>query len=457
MIAATRAVLAGAAVIGSFVARQCEPATSAAAGTRRKFPLRARVFCGIVIALVVFPQSLSAAEPRLEKINLFEAGKGGHKLYRIPGIVVTARGSVLAYCEARKYSGLDWDDIRILMRRSTDGGKIWSAPTGLPRPEGKLERNPAALANPELARRAPLARDHITFNNPVAIVDRKSPVHFLYCVDYGRCFYLRSDDDGVTFGKPVEITGAFEAFRKEYPWKVLATGPAHGIQLKNGRLVVPVWLSRATGNNAHHPNVMATIYSDDGGKTWHRGAIVPREKSPHLDMNETAVVQLSDGRVMLNIRNNSTRNRRAVAFSPDGATRWTEPAFDEQLKEPICMASLCRLSEKGKQDRDRLLFANPDNLLRFGKPARPGTIADRKKLTVKLSYDEGKTWPVARVLEPGFSGYSDLAVGPDGTIYCFYERGSTDGKDIFATHYLTVASFNLEWLSHGKDARGSPR
>jgi sialidase-1 len=116
------------------------------------------------------------------------------------------------------------------------------------------------------------------------------------------------------------------------------------------------------------------------------------------------------------------------------------------------MASLCRLSEKGKHDRDRLLFANPDNLLRFGKVVRPGSMADRKKLTVKLSYDEGKTWRVARVLEPGFSGYSDLAVGPDGTIYCFYERGSTDGKDIFATRYLTVARFNLEWLTNGKDS-----
>jgi sialidase-1 len=159
---------------------------------------------------------------------------------------------------------------------------------------------------------------------------------------------------------------------------------------------------------------------------------------------------------MLNMRSESKANRRAVAFSPDGSTRWTRPVFDEQLKEPICMASLCRLSERGKQDRDRLLFANPDNLLRNGKEGAPGTMRDRKNLTVKLSYDEGKTWPVARVLEPGTSAYSDLAVGPDGTIYCLYERGSTDGKDHFATRALTLARFNLEWLSNGKDALGSP-
>jgi sialidase-1 len=418
--------------------------------------MTSRLSCGIIALLLLFALTLPAAEPRLEKTDLFEAGKGGHKLYRIPGIVVTAKGTVLAYCEARKYSGLDWDDIEILMRRSTDGGKTWSKPTGLPLPEGKLERNPAALANPELAKRAPLVKDHIAFNNPVAIVDRKGPIHFLYCVDYYRCFYLRSDDDGKTFNKPVEITSAFEPFHKDYDWKVLATGPAHGIQLKNGRLVVPVWLSKATGNNAHHPNVMATIFSDDNGKTWQRGDIVSKETKPHIDMNETAIAQLNDGRVMLNIRNNSPKNRRAIAFSPDGATQWTPPVFDEQLKEPICMASLCRLSEKGKQDKDRLLFANPDNLLRFGKPIKPGAMADRMNLTVKLSYDEGKTWPVGRVLEPGLSGYNDLAVGPDGTIYCFYERGSTDGKDIFATHFLTVARFNLEWLTEGKDSLGGP-
>jgi sialidase-1 len=402
--------------------------------------------------------ALPAAEPRLEKTDLFEAGKGGHKLYRIPGLVVTARGTVLAYCEARKYTGLDWDDIEILLRRSTDGGKSWSPTQALPRPEGKLERNPLALTNPELARRAPVAKEgQIALNNPVAIADRGGAVHFLYCVDYYRCFYLRSDDDGATFSKPVEITPTFAQFRKDYDARVIATGPAHGIQMRNGRLLVPVWLSTGKGSNAHHPSVVATIYSDDDGRTWRRGDIVANETDPLTDPNETVAAELTDGRVMLNMRNDSNANRRAVAFSPDGATRWTRPVFDEQLKEPICMATLCRLSAKGKQDRDRLLFANPDSLLRNGKEGMPGKMRDRKSLTVKLSYDEGRTWPVARVLEPGTSGYSDLAVGPDGTIYCLYERGSTDGKDHFATRTLTLARFNLEWLSDGKDSLAGPR
>jgi sialidase-1 len=385
-----------------------------------------------------------AGGPRLEKADLFEAGKGGHKLYRIPGIVVPARGSVLAYCEARRHTGLDWDDIEILLRRSSDGGKTWSEPRPLPRPAGKFARNPAAVAK-GLARPGEL-----TLNNPVAVVDGGGPVHFLFCVDYGRCFYLRSDDDGATFGRPVEITSALEPIRKDYPWRVLGTGPGHGIELRNGRLVVPVWLSTGAGNNAHHPSVVATLGSEDGGKTWRCGDIVANETDPLLDPNETALAQLADGRVMVNMRNDSARHRRAVAFSPDGLTRWTRPAFDEALKEPICMASLCRLSGAGKPGRNRLLFANPDHL-DAGRKLVPAGMHARKNLTVRLSYDEGRTWPVSRVLEPGTSGYSDLAVGPDGTIYCLYERGSTDGKNHFATRTLTLARFNLEWLSGGKD------
>jgi sialidase-1 len=401
------------------------------------------------LALVLFGAESRAAEPRLEKADLFAAGEGGYKLYRIPGLVVTARGTVLAYCEARKYSGMDWDDIEILLRRSSDGGRSWSEPRTLPHPEGKLNRNPVALANAELARTAAVPRDRqIAFNNPVAIADRGGTVHFLYCVDYYRCFYLRSDDDGTTFSKPVEITATLVTSRRDYDTRVFATGPAHGIQLKNGRLLVSVWLSTGARSNAHRPSVVTTIFSDNNGQTWQRGDIVANETGPLTNPSEAVLVELTDGRVMLNIRNESRSNRRAVAFSPDGATRWTRPVFDEQLREPICMASLCRLSEKGKQDRNRLLFANPDNLERDGKQGAPGTMRDRKNLTVKLSYDEGNTWPVARLLEPGTSAYSDLAVGPDGIIYCFYERGSADGKNHFATRALTLARFNLEWLSN---------
>ncbi len=178
-----------------------------------------------------------------------------------------------------------------------------------------------------------------------------------------RCFYLRSEDDGETFSAPVEITSAFEEFRAHYPWKVLATGPGHGIELKTGRLVVPVWLSRQSDQPGgdHRPSCVSTITSDDHGHSWHAGAIVvdhPQLKNP----SESTVVELADGRVMINIRSEGAEHRRAVSYSADGAHDWTKPVLDPALLEPVCMASLVRFSTHPPADRDRILFSNPANL-----------------------------------------------------------------------------------------------
>ncbi len=105
------------------------------------------------------------------------------------------------------------------------------------------------------------------------IADRNGTVHMVFCLEYMRCFYQHSDDDGVSWSKPVEITKTFDAFRKDYKWKVLATGPNHSIQLAGGRLLLPVWLSTGSGGNAHRPSVTATIFSDDGGTTWQASEI----------------------------------------------------------------------------------------------------------------------------------------------------------------------------------------
>jgi hypothetical protein len=388
----------------------------------------------------------------LEKIDVFEAKTGGYMLYRIPGIVVTAKGTVLAYCEARKSASGDWGTIDILLRRSTDGGRTWGEPHRLADVPGPKQKNPVALKQ-KLA-----TNDEVTYNNCTLFADRAGPVHALFCLEYARCFYLRSDDDGRTWSKPVEITKAFEAFRSEFDWKVLATGPAHGIQLRSGRLVVPVWLSTGTGGHAHRPSVTATIYSDDSGATWHRGDIAVPSTPEWIDPNETVMVELADGRVMLNVRSWSMQHRRLVTTSPDGATGWTKPEFDDALLEPICMASIVRYSLAGEaRGRNRILFANPHWLERADGKAQPGFGRDRKNVSVKLSYDEGQTWPVSKSLEAGFSGYSDLAVLPDGTILCFYERGSIDGKNNFGTGRLTVARFNLAWLTDGADTEPAVR
>jgi hypothetical protein len=373
-----------------------------------------------------------AGEPLLVETELFQAGTGGYAHYRIPGLVVTARGTLLAYCEARKSTRGDWGTIDVLMRRSTDGGRSWKPARKVVTPPKGLTKNPVALAQ-KLA-----DPGEITLNNPVAIADRKpGVVHLLYCIEYARCFYLRSDDDGETFTDPMEITPVFERFRPAYGWNVLATGPGHGIQLATGRLLVPVWLSPGIGGHAHRPSAVSVIHSDDHGKSWGRGEIVVAH--PNLiNPSETAAVELSDGRLMLNIRNESEPHLRGVTVSRDGLTGWGKLRFDPALPELVCFGSLVRLA---KDDNGCLLFANPHN----------AESQDRRNLTVKLSEDDGGTWPVSRVIEPGISGYSDLAVGPDGAVYCLYERGTASSSHD-NPRSLCLARFDLDWLTKGKAA-----
>ena len=240
----------------------------------------------------------------------------------------------------------------------------------------------------------------------------------------------------------------FENFRSAYDYKVLATGPDHSIQLRTGRLVVPVWLSTGTGGNAHRPSVTATIYSDDQGRTWHAGDIAVPCTDEWINPNEAVAIELADGSVMLNVRSESKAHRRIVTISPDGATGWSTPKFDDTLVEPICMGGIVRYSLADGGDKNRILFCNPDNLARGDGKEAAGKNRDRKNLTVQLSYDEGQNWSVKKSVESGYSAYSDIGVTKAGTILCFYGRGQKAG---FAGDRLTVARLNLEWLTDGKD------
>ncbi|MCY2995966.1 MAG: exo-alpha-sialidase, partial [Planctomycetota bacterium] len=156
---------------------------------------------------------------------------------------------------------------------------------------------------------------------------------------------------------------------------------------------------------------------------------VPATPNP----NESVAVELSDGRVMLNMRNESQRFRRLIAISPDGATHWSEPLYDEALFEPICMAGLVRAGKRPADKIPLILFSNLDSR---SKPAGPDWRA-RETLAIKASEDDGRTWAVFRVLEPNGTGYSDLAVAADGSILCLYEDGGTTGHGSWHIHYLT--------------------
>lgn len=311
-------------------------------------------------------------------------GKGYGK-YRIPCIAATARGTLLACCEARR-AGSDWDGIDLVLKRSTDGGATWS-------------ENRVLAAG---------ASQGVTLNNPVLIADGDT-VHLLFCREYGvtqrggGVFHMRSGDGGLSWSDPRDITGCTHP--ENYTRNVLACGPGHGIAHSNGTLLCPVWMTTdAPGSQSHRPSDISTLYSSDQGETWQIGEVVYSSRDIP-NMSECSAAELSDGRVMLNIRNESPKNRRAVAVSPNGYTNWTEPALNDALIDPICYGSLLRY------DDSTLLFCNA------------ASERGRENLTLRLSFDDGRTWPQALVIDPGAAQYADIAV-LDGSVYVLYEKDS---------------------------------
>jgi sialidase-1 len=379
----------------------------------------------ILFTLLLSALQLVADEPFLEKSEVFPPELNGIARYRIPGVVVTPKGTVLAYAEARKNGSSDWGEIEIHLRRSTNGGKTWEASSQIAHHGARLEGNP---------RKAEGGEKEQTVNNPVAIVDRETgAIEFLYCINYARCYSMRSTDDGVTWSAPVDITASFEPFRAKYDWKVIATGPGHGIQIRSGRLVVPIWLAYGKAGD-HAPSAAGTIYSDDHGMTWQAGELCLPNEGDFGNPNETMITEVSNGCVMLVSRSVSKANRKIVTTSPNGATDWTTPVFHDQLWEPVCMASIIAHPSKP----GTLIYSNP-HTLKLDKDGKevPGGRGKRENLCIKLSHDDGKTWPINKVIDPGKAAYSDLAVLPDGTVLCLYEADTS----------IVCARFNLEWIT----------
>jgi sialidase-1 len=223
-------------------------------------------------------------------------------------------------------------------------------------------------------------------------------------------------------------------------WQFIGTGPGHAIQLRTGRLVAPFWMS-TNDKQARLQHGVGVVYSDDSGRTWHGGNIALREGG------EPNIAELADGRVLVTARNSDPRNRRMAAYSPDGVAGWSQPEFIEDLLEPGCMAGVVSHPGTMETNKPLLLFSNPDTTKRGHK--------DRMNVTIKLSRDGGLTWPVSKLLQPGPSAYSDLAVLPDGTILCFYESGTPEAalkhRRPWAYSHITLARFNLAWLTSGNE------
>ena len=253
------------------------------------------IFTG-VIALQSCHSTRKINRVAIEESSIVFEPDSVYKSTRIPALVITPKGTLLAFCEGRIGTASDWADMNLIMRRSIDGGKTWEGIHIIDSNKG-----------------APVG-------NPTPVVDNKGTVHLLYQSDYAEAFYTYSDDDGKSWKTSSNITPVFNQFKPEYNWNVIAPGPGHGIQLKNGRLLASVWLAnsaKTTPRRSHGPSCVATIYSDDLGKTWNRGAIVADSSAEISNPNESMPVQLEDGSVLLSIRNPGKIKRRAFSNSAE--------------------------------------------------------------------------------------------------------------------------------------------
>lgn len=339
----------------------------------------------------------------LMKKNLTCNGEGQFEIYRIPGMVVTKADTILVYFEMRLGSS-DWSAMGIGLCRSEDKGEHWSDVSMIATGEGD-----------------------IPVNNPVMIAGEDGTVFFLWQLSYSRGFIQASKDDGKTFSPPVEITKDLEKFRTQggYPWKVIALGPGHGIQLKDSRLLIPVWMANGENERSHMPSVASVIISKDGGLSFETGEII---KGDMENPNETTAAELKDGQIMLNLRHSGKPCMRFTAVSKNGLNGYSLPTCGKQLVDPGCFGSLYVIRDARFLGGEALLFSNCNNS------------TSREDLTIRLSEDDGASWKYSRLLEQ-HGGYSDLASSMDGSwIYCFYESGE----------FLTFARVSTEWLMEGK-------
>jgi sialidase-1 len=231
----------------------------------------------------------------------------------------------------------------------------------------------------------------------------------------GRALMVKSTDDGVSWSEPEDITPQVGVF---------VAGPSVGIQLASGRLIIPGYTGH--GGVPAWRSQSRVIYSDDHGKTWKAGSSVGGFT------NESQAVELTDGTLMLNARRRDKVPYRYVALSRDRGETWMKTYDDKALVDPVCQASLWRYTRANGDGKSRLLFSNPANAERN----------DRSNMTVRLSHDEGSTWPVSRQVCAGPAGYSCLAILADGNIGLLYESG-----DKQPYKKITFARFNLEWLT----------
>jgi sialidase-1 len=383
----------------------------------------------VCLSVFVFFVTTIIAVPQTTPVTVFESGKEGHKSYRIPAIVSLKNGTLLAFAEGRVNNAGDFGDINIVLKRSTDHGKTWSAIQTI------------------------VNYDQLQAGNPAPVVDLTDPLHpqgrvFLFYntgnnheseVRKGKglreVWYKTSTDGGVTWSEAVNITTQVHrpkrpaintAYNFNEDWRSYANTPGHAMQFNTGvykgRIFVaanhsagePLW--QAEDYKAHG------FYTDDHGKTFQLSETVDR-----VGGNEAMASQISGNRLMMNIRNQKGDVRaRLIAISKDGGAKWDSVYFDNNLPDPVCQGSILTVGKRKEK-----------NIVAFCNAADTKT---RDNLTLRISYDDGFTWKKNFTIDStgkrDNAAYSDIVRISKKKIGILYE------KDNYAKIIFTVVKWN---------------
>ncbi len=339
---------------------------------------------------------------KTEFINLFSSDMDDNvSCYRIPSIITALNGDIITTIDERVPScgDLKWsNDINIVMRRSEDNGKTWSEIQSIvDYPIGESASDPSMILDKTTG-------EIFLFFNYMNL-DTEKDVYYLKMIS--------SKDNGKSWSAPIDITSQITKPEWKNDFKFITSG--RGIQTKSGALIHTL---------VNLENGLHLFKSIDYGKNW---SLID---TPIKPADESKVMQLSDGSLMINSRVNGAGARYIHKSTNDGET-WTSK-MDTQLTDPACNASLIRYSLKSEgSDKDRLIFSNLNS-----KDAR-------ENLTIRISYDEGETWSKGKTIYAGKAAYSSMTVLENGDIGLFFE------KDVYKENVFV--SFSLEWLTDGKD------
>jgi len=362
-------------------------------------------FSTSITCLLIFIVSTGNAQAFMEKTTVWSEKENNIFSHFVYGLTVTSKGSILAFAEARIDKGADDGAHHIVMKRSTDQGRTFSVSKVL------VE-----------------SKNGESWTNPTVVQDSQTKRIFLfYALNHEnvrtQVFYKSSMDDGLSWSSQTEITTLFSENNQR--WTFHLPGPGHGIQIKNKRMILPIWHRRSISNPPGQRNYGVTcVYSDDNGITWQTGG-----STPVGEFNESQIVAQKNGHILLIGRTITGKSGsfQAKVWSTDQGETWSQEfQYDTALTGRVCDIGLTNLPWLSKT-------------LLVSQPADP---EKRSKLTIRLSKDDGATWPVSKLLEEGSSTYSDLAVLPDKSIICLYGNGDSGHMP----EKVSLARFNMDWL-----------